>query len=233
MTNGHAMRRPAGAVLHSPRWYDALLWLSLRGGERRLRRRILGLAGVKPGESVLDVGCGTGTLAILARQAVGPAGSVRGVDASPEMVARARAKAASAGVDARFENAPAQELPFAQATFDLALGTMMLHHLGRAGRRQLAAELRRVVKPGGRVLIVDFAGPAARSGRLSGHFTHRHGHVDPAEVVSLLADAGFGPVETGAVGVKGLQFARAAVPAPGARGPLVLASGTAGGGDRE
>jgi SAM-dependent methyltransferase len=124
--------RPIGAVLHSAVFYDAIVWLALRGRERQLRQRLLDLCRLQSGEAVLDVACGTGTLAILAKKTVGRSGTVCGVDASPEMLARARSKAARAGVEIRFENAAAQALPFPDATFDLALGTMMLHHLGRS-----------------------------------------------------------------------------------------------------
>lgn len=198
--------RPAGAVLHSARLYDAIVWLALRGRERQLRRRLLDLAGVQPGESVLDVGCGTGTLAILAKRIVGLSGLVCGVDASAEMLARARSKAARAGVEVRFENAAVQALPMPDSSFDLALGTMMLHHLGRPARQQLAAELRRVVKPGGRVLLVDFAKPEATRRGFAGYFRHRHGHVDVADMVALLGAAGFQSMESGVVGIKNLHF---------------------------
>jgi ubiquinone/menaquinone biosynthesis C-methylase UbiE len=211
MADENAMARPVGAVLHSAALYDGVVWFALRGRERQMRRRLLDLSGLRPGESVLDVGCGTGTLAILAKESVGRCGTVCGVDASVEMLARARSKAARAGVEIRFENAAAQALPFADSSFDLALGTMMLHHLGRAARREFAVELRRVVKPGGRVLLVDFARPDARKS-FAAHFRHRHGHVDPGELGELLEGAGFHPVASGAVGVKNLHFALAASP---------------------
>lgn len=213
MMTENTTSRPVGAVLHSPVLYDLVVWLSLRGGERRLRSRILELGGVRSGESVLDVGCGTGSLAILAKEITGPAGAVCAVDPSPEMLARARAKAARAGVEVRFENAAAQALPFPDSSFDVALSTMMLHHLGRAGRRQLAAELRRVIKPGGRALVVDFARSEAKRGGFAGHLRHRHGHIDPAEIVGLLEGAGFHDVESGAVGIKSMSFALATSPA--------------------
>ena len=212
MATENAMPRPVGAVLHSAVLYDAIVWLALRGRERQLRQRLLDLSGLRPVESVLDVGCGTGTLAILAKETVGRSGTVCGVDASAEMLARARSKAARAGVEVRFENAAAQALPFDDSSFDLALGTMMLHHLGRVARRELAAELQRVIKPGGRVLLVDFARPETKRKGFAGHFRHRHGHVDLPEIVALLEGAGFQVIESGAVGIKDLHFALAASP---------------------
>lgn len=208
------MPRPIGAVLHSPILYDWIVWLALRGRERRMRRRLLELSRLRSGESVLDVGCGTGTLAILAKETAGRSGTVCGVDPSPEMLARARVKAARAGAEVRFENAAAQALPFQDSSFDVAFSTMMLHHLGRAARRALATELRRVVRSGGRVLLVDFAKPAVKPSRMAGHFRHRHGHSDLAEVVELLDGAGFPLIDSGAVGFKNMQFALAGSPAP-------------------
>ncbi|MGH8261538.1 MAG: class I SAM-dependent methyltransferase [Steroidobacteraceae bacterium] len=208
------MPRQVGAILHSPLLYDAIVWLALRGRERRMRRRLLDLSHLRSGESVLDVGCGTGTLAILAKETVGQSGTVCAVDPSREMLIRARAKAARAGAEIRFENAAAQALPFEASSFDVALSTIMLHHLGRLARRELAAELRRVVRPGGRVLLVDFAGPAAKHRGMAAHFRHRRGHVDLAEIVGLLESAGFHAIESGAVGLKNMHFALARAPAP-------------------
>ena len=141
-----------------------------------------------------------------------PSAAPCGVDASPEMLARARSKAARAGVEVRFENAAAQALPFSDASFDLALGTMMLHHLGRDPRRELAAQLRRVLKPGGRVLLVDFAKGGTKGRRFAAHFRHRHGYVDLPEILGLLEGAGFRLGESGPVGIKSLHFALATAP---------------------
>lgn len=212
MTIENTMPRPVGAVLHSPVLYDAIVWLALRGRERRMRRRLLDLSQLRSGESVLDVGCGTGTLAILAKETVGQFGTVCAVDPSSEMLARARLKATRARAEVRFQNAAAQALPFSDSSFDVALGTIMLHHLGRSARHELAAELRRVVRPGGRVLLVDFARPAAKHTGIAAHFRHRHGHVDLAEIVGLLEGAGFHAIESGAVGFKNMHFALARAP---------------------
>lgn len=77
--------------------YDLLLRVIWLGREGAFRKKMVDLAGLKPGESVLDVGCGTGTLAITAKQRVGPKGRVCGIDASPEIIKRARKKATKAG----------------------------------------------------------------------------------------------------------------------------------------
>jgi ubiquinone/menaquinone biosynthesis C-methylase UbiE len=172
---------------------------------------MLDLAYLKPGESVLDIGCGTGTLAIAAKQRVGLTGRVYGVDASPEMLARASGKANRAGVEVVFQNCIAERLPFPDGEFDAVLSTVMLHHLGRKARQQCAHEVRRVLKPGGRVLAVDFARPAQGKKGLLDHF-HHHGYVDLHDLVALLTEAGLNTVESGAAGIGDLQFALAAAP---------------------
>lgn len=196
---------PRSIILHSPRRYDAQVWLFTLGRERRLRRMILDRARIAPGETVLDVGCGTGSLALEARRRAGIAGSVHGIDASPEMIQHATQKARSAGLAAEFRQAAAQTLPFADACFDLVLSTLMLHHLPQAEREQCAREIRRVLKPGGRVLAVDFDAPSSASRSLLKHF-HPHSHVAPDELVALIRDAGLRMIESGPLGFRNLQF---------------------------
>lgn len=214
MTNGVEQRTvpsTAGNVPHGAFRYDLLIWVASLGREQAYRERILNLTGLKPGESVLDVGCGTGTLAIAAKRRVGPAGRVYGIDASRDMIARARMKAKSAGVEVTFENAVAEKMPFTGGTFDAVLATVMLNHLGRKARQQCACEIRRVLNQGGRVLAVDFGG-AARKGRSLLALFHRQGHVKLPELIAVLDEAGLKSVESGAVGIGDLQFVLASAP---------------------
>jgi ubiquinone/menaquinone biosynthesis C-methylase UbiE len=193
-----------GRVLHWAAGYDLLVWLLTHRSDRVFREHLAGLAHLVAGESVLDIGCGTGTLAIVANRQVGASGRVFGIDASPAMTARATSKAAKAGIDVSFKNAVAEALPFPDAQFDVVLNTLMLHHLPRNVRELCAREIRRVLKPQGRVLVVDFGVAQRKSGFLA-HF-HRHGHVDPREIITLLDEAGLRSVESGPVGISSLQF---------------------------
>ncbi len=193
-----------GRVLHWAAGYDVLVWIFTHRSDRAFREHLAGLAHLVDGESVLDIGCGTGTLAIVAKRQVGPSGTVIGIDPSPEMIARATAKAAKAGIDVSFKAAVAEALPFPDGQFDVVLSTLMLHHLPRTVRQQCAREICRVLKPQGRVLAVDFGVPQPKSDLLA--HLHRHGHVDPREVIGLFDEAGFRCVESGFVGISSLQF---------------------------
>jgi ubiquinone/menaquinone biosynthesis C-methylase UbiE len=192
-----------GRVLHAAGVYDLCTWVLTLGRERPFRERLVQLARLATGESVLDVGCGTGGLAMAAKADVGPGGEVCGIDPSPEMVARARRKAARGGDDVRFETAAVEALPFPDGTFDAVLSSLMLHHLSDEGRREGVSEIARVLRPGGRFLGVDIGG--GRGQRHGLHFLHvlpigRHAHFDLDELTPLFEGAGFRVVEQGPVG---------------------------------
>jgi ubiquinone/menaquinone biosynthesis C-methylase UbiE len=200
-----------GLVLHWAARYDLLAWLLTHGRERELREAIIRLARLEIGHDVLDIGCGTGTLAIAANRHVGTTGAVSGIDASPSMIARANRKARKGGARVTFQVALAENLPFPDRRFDVVFSTLMLHHLPRKTRQQCAREIKRVLKIGGRVVAVDF-GRAKRRGLLA-HF-HRHGHVEVEDIVSLLVAAGLTPIRTGPVGMNDLNFVVAEASSP-------------------
>jgi ubiquinone/menaquinone biosynthesis C-methylase UbiE len=208
MADPHATPATRGAVIHWASRYDLLVWLLTLGREPLFRQRVIGLARVAPGEAILDVGCGTGTLAIVAKRLAGPNGSVHGVDASPEMIARARMKAKRAGIEVEFATAVAETLPFQDARFDVVLTSMVIHHLPRDERQRCFREMRRVLKPGGRLLAVDFGSAGRKRRGPIAHFHRRH-RFDLFEVIPMLSEAGLNDVESGAVGFGGLQFVRA------------------------
>ena len=204
---------PIGKVLHAAAAYDLMVWLLMLGREGAFREKVLRLARLEPGESVLDVGCGTGTLAIAAKRHVWPTGTVYGIDASPEMLARASNKARKAGVEVFFKNGLAQALPFPNAQFDAVLSSVMLHHLPRKARLECACEMRRVLKPRGRVLVVDFGGAGEEKKGFLAHF-HRHGYVKLRDIIGTLSEAGLNIAESGAVGLRDLHFVLAMAPSP-------------------
>lgn len=204
--------RTSGIVLHSPVFYDFTVWLAFLGKEHLFREKVLNLGRVAIGESVLDVGCGTGTLAIAAKKRVGVGGTVHGLDASMEMLASATKKAGRASVEVFFKSGVAEALPFPDAQFNVVLSTVMLHHLPQKARLQFASEIRRVLKPAGRVLIVDFEGFSDQKRSLISHFHRPHGHVRVQDILALMSEAGLRPIESGPVGMRDLQFVLATAP---------------------
>src|SRR5919109_324212 len=141
-----------------PRLYDLLLLVLTRGRDRAYRENLLDLAKVAPGQRVLDVGCGTGTQAIAAWRRTQPGGTVTGVDISEKMLAAARRKARRACLDIPFHRADAAELPFEEGSFDVVTITTVLHMVPEGRRRLCLREVARVLRPGGRLLVIDYAG---------------------------------------------------------------------------
>jgi demethylmenaquinone methyltransferase/2-methoxy-6-polyprenyl-1,4-benzoquinol methylase/phosphoethanolamine N-methyltransferase len=210
--------RDHGRAVHWARAYDAATtWLSF-GRHAALHRTVVRLAGIRPGERVLDVGCGPGRLAILARAAAGPGGEVAGIDPAPEMVALARRRAARAGVPVRFDVAGIEALPYPADHFDAVLSSLTLHHVPDALKRRGLAEVLRVLRPGGRLLAVDFgATPRHGPGHVLCVLRLRTGMDHAVRLAALLAEVGFEAAETGPTGHRGLAFVRGRKPRP-ARG---------------
>jgi ubiquinone/menaquinone biosynthesis C-methylase UbiE len=140
------------------RWarvYD--LWNGLLGRRgKRLRAMVADDLELRPGDRVLDVGCGPGRLTIAFAERVGPTGSVDGIDAAVEMINRASRLARKRGVVATFQVAFAQQLPFPDATFDAVACTLALHHVAEDDQPTAVGEMYRVLKPRGRLLIAEF-----------------------------------------------------------------------------
>jgi ubiquinone/menaquinone biosynthesis C-methylase UbiE len=169
-SGGHAGDSSDGHshVLHNPRAYDWLARTITLGGEGRFRRRTVDLAELKSGDAVLDVGCGTGTLLMEAAKRIGPSGVLHGVDRSPEMLAHARRKVDAQGIRAEFREGSSDRLTFAESSFDVVFCTLMLHHLPASMQVATVAEMRRVLRPGGRMIIVDMQ----RAEKVSAAFSH-------------------------------------------------------------
>ena len=132
-------------------------------GLERTRRALLEQAGLAPGNRVLEIGCGTGTLMILAKK-LHPDVEVVGIDPDPKALARAEAKAKRAGASIQLDRGFAGSLPYPNAGFDRVLSSMMFHHLDAGEKGKMLREVARVLRPAGRLEMLDFAGP--RSGSL-------------------------------------------------------------------
>lgn len=135
--------------------YDPLLRLL---GEEHAKRRLLEQARIAPAMRVLDFGCGTGTLAILAKRLY-PAAYVVGIDVDPGILEVARRKAATAGLEIDFRLGAVEGQDLAAGSFDRVLTTLVLHHLTTEEKRRALAALARLLRPGGELHIADFGPP--------------------------------------------------------------------------
>ncbi len=164
-----------------------------RGAMRGFRQQTISFARLKPGEAVLDVGCGTGTLAISVRTRIGHSGMVAGIDPGPQQIARARAKAERRHLPINFQLGVIEQIAFPDQTFDVVFSTLMMHHLPVPLKRQGLAEIARMLKPGGRVVIADFIRKQERQGQAARF--HAGGSSIP-DLVHLVEEAGFSQVAT-------------------------------------
>lgn len=154
-----------GVVIHHMAWvYD--LGCYLVGMGARFRHETLQFAQLKPGDCVLDVGCGTGVLTRLAAELVGSEGEVVGIDPSEEMIQVAKRSAAKRHSEADFQLGVIESLPFTDERFDIVLSSMMLHHLPPELKVTGLQEILRVLKPGGRLMVIDVDKPTGIMGRV-------------------------------------------------------------------
>ncbi len=196
-------------------FYDPVIRWLMR--EERFKNRLIDLADVRPGMRVLDLGCGTGTLAVMVKQRQ-PGAEVVGVDPDPEMLDRARSKAGGAGVVIDFDQGFASDLPYLDRSFDRVLASLMTHHLAHDVKRRAFAEVLRVLRPGGQFHIVDFGPARSPAMRLLAPILRRLEEAEDnfaGRIPGMLSEAGFQRVrETGSIATAlgPLTFLRAELP---------------------
>ncbi|MGC2195166.1 MAG: class I SAM-dependent methyltransferase [Terriglobales bacterium] len=183
--------------------------MKLLGGDAA-RKALLDQASLRPGQQVLDVGCGTGTLTTLIKR-LHPDITVVGFDPDPKALARARRKAARAAVSIQFDQGFGDDLPYPEASFDRVFSSFMFHHLPHDEKGKTLRAIRRVLKPDGEFHILDFEGPEdsdhAFLARLF-HSGHRLKDNSESRVVALVSQAGLADPKK--VGRRAMLFGRIA-----------------------
>jgi ubiquinone/menaquinone biosynthesis C-methylase UbiE len=209
----HRVEQPAhteGMLIRWAPYYDLTVNLVTLGQARRLRKVTVDQSLIKPGDSVLDVGCGTGEVTLLAKTRA-KNGEVYGIDPSPEMIAMARKKAWGKRLDIDFRVGVIESLPFPDVSIDVVTSSLMMHHLPEHLKARGLAEIYRVLKPGGRLLIADFMRP---TGSFLNHLlialTRHQGLKSGIEdLQKLLNDVGFSQITQCDENVLVIGFVRA------------------------
>lgn len=151
----HAVETEGNALDGMAPFYDKFVQLITLGKDHKSRLETVAMAQLKSGEHVLEVGCGTGSLSIVAAQQVGSAGAVYGIDPAPKMIEIAERKAVKKGLQVNFRVGVIEDLPYADNSFDVVLSSLMMHHLPDHLKSIGLQEIHRVLKPGGRLAIVE------------------------------------------------------------------------------
>lgn len=139
--------------------YDAVVRATTR--ERTFKHALIDQAQLRPGQRVLDVACGTGTMALWIKQRY-PNVSVTGLDGDPQILKLAARKATRQGVSIRLDQGMSFDMPYADASFDCAFSSLFFHHLSWRDKVRTADELYRVLRDGGELHVADWGRPSGR-----------------------------------------------------------------------
>jgi ubiquinone/menaquinone biosynthesis C-methylase UbiE len=196
-------------------YYDVYMKRITLGREDALRKMTVNLAQVKQGDCVLEVGCATGTLSLAAKRQAGPTGSVFGIDIIPGMIEVSREKAIQAKLDVTFQLGNIEDIPFSNGHFDVVMCSFMIFHMSEEVRHKGIKEIYRVLKPQGKLLVLDLALPphpvSRRIIKLLLGFMLKH---DLKELQPVMESSGFSQIEISqakyrVLGLPILSFVRA------------------------
>jgi ubiquinone/menaquinone biosynthesis C-methylase UbiE len=190
-SHGHA-DHISGTLIHRARLYELSAAIQFLGRRRAVYDGLVAQSGAQPGDQVLDVGCGTGYFTRRAARVVSPGGHVIGIDPSRSVIDYARGKAP---VNCTFQLASAQALPHPDASFDVVISSLALHHLPPDDRPTALRDVYRVLRPGGRLLIAEFRRRPLHitiaTHLLGGRAGHAVQHDPITDLAGLIAQAGF------------------------------------------
>jgi ubiquinone/menaquinone biosynthesis C-methylase UbiE len=141
-------------------------------GTESLHRLLVERADVRAGHKALEIGCGTGNLLIVIKRSH-PQAEVVGLDPDPKALARARRKATRKGLSIELDRGFAEDLPYPDGSFDRVFSSLMFHHLEPEQRVAALREVRRVLRPGGSLHLLDFGGERVPTDGLIARFAHR------------------------------------------------------------
>ena len=182
---------PAAGYHWSLALYDPVV--KLLGGDAA-RAMLLEQAAVRPGHRILDIGCGTGSLLVQIKRKY-PDVEVVGLDPDPRALARARRKSQRSALSFQLDQGFADELPYADGTFDRVFSSFMFHHLEDVNRVRTLREVRRILQPGARLHLMDFVKTESVStGRSIARWLHSGPRLkdnSEARLLSLMREAGF------------------------------------------
>jgi SAM-dependent methyltransferase len=175
--------------------YDPLLRWGMR--EETFKRQLIHQATIQPGQRVLDLGCGTGTLTILIKQSV-PEAEVVGLDGDPKVLEIAGSKAVRAGLNLRLDQGMAYKLPYPDSSFDSVLSSLVFHHLESDDKRKTMREVYRILRPGGEFYLLDLGRPYKIYGHILSiwdRWLERAGDNVKGLLPVMMGEAGFELVE--------------------------------------
>ncbi len=179
-------------------FYDTVVGWTTR--ETLFKNALVEQAGLEPGQRILDLACGTGTLTLLLKRRA-PRAEVVGIDGDSKILSIAKRKASADDAAIRFDQGMSFDLPYADGSFDRVVSSLFFHHLSEENKRKTLSEVGRVLKGDGELHIADWGRPANLLTKMGSRFIQM---LDGSETTadnfegrlpSIVADAGFDCVE--------------------------------------